>query len=142
MTPDGFDRQMKRLIEVYGAKAYPQARANLFWNEFKAEPDSRFERVVTTLIGERITPPMMSHFRDEFAKVRERCVEVEKKQQARDAEALWDKESLARYLYHLCLSKDPENVAAFRWWLVNFGQKFVDVRVERGRELALKEGTK
>jgi hypothetical protein len=85
MSPIEFKRQIDRLTATYGPKAYPQERADILWNEFKSLGSSTFERVVTKLIAENSTAPMIQKFREALATARESAWGSQKKQYASEA---------------------------------------------------------
>lgn len=85
MTNPTFVTQMGRLTSVYGPKAYPKERVDLIWNEFRFLSDKGFETVISRLIAENNTPPMLGKFREIASSIREREWGAEKKQHAHDA---------------------------------------------------------
>ncbi len=59
MEKQEFITQVRRLVECYGEKAYPEARRDVFWKTFSRVPESVFADAVTQCIGERQYAPML-----------------------------------------------------------------------------------
>lgn len=86
MNLNHFQTQINRLAETYGGQHYKRERIELIWREVGSFPDSWLTRTVDRFIGELRQPPLVSEFREEASKERERSWSREKDQHARDAQ--------------------------------------------------------
>lgn len=64
MLPLEFQREMNRLEETFGSRAFPKARVELIWNATSDMDGVWFKRLVDKMIGDLRQPPMVSDFRD------------------------------------------------------------------------------
>jgi hypothetical protein len=85
MRDEEFNLQANKLIETYGRPAYPPARLKILYDEVKGFEGSWFARVVDKLIADSRYAPMLSDFREEISRERERMAYQEKKQHEKDA---------------------------------------------------------
>lgn len=72
MEQDEFDKQVGRLVETYGAKAYPAERQLAIWPKVKHLQASVWSDVVTALISEHQYAPMLSKIEEAIRAVRNR----------------------------------------------------------------------
>lgn len=59
MTKEEFQNQVIRLRNVYGDKYFPEERVSIFWNKLKFTKAETFERMVSLLIAECVSAPML-----------------------------------------------------------------------------------
>lgn len=78
-----FDRSIEQLKRVYGDRAYPLERCELFFSEFSRINSFHWGEVIRNLIKDRKTPPMGSEFRQYVAKQQD-SYRVRRKQQESD----------------------------------------------------------
>lgn len=88
MNQDQFDWNMKRLIGVYGEKAYPTERIKLFWNELRHIEGEMWEAIVDALISDSQYPPMISKIRECVSLLRDKFYSRDRIQAKLDA-ARW-----------------------------------------------------
>lgn len=62
MTKEEFTNQMQRVSSVYGDKYFPEERMAAFWKKLKFTPVELFTKVVTAIIAECATAPMLNKF--------------------------------------------------------------------------------
>ena len=128
MTLAEFKGQVERLIKTYGPDKYPQERVNLIWDEFKGMQVHLFETIVSRLIGENSTPPMLPKFRELAASFRERIVVQEKKEHSQIAQAFrngFDQEETRVIVAGILNILDEKNSGA-RWNKVRAHIAFID----------------
>lgn len=85
-----FDSGMNRLCDVFGDKAYPDERKKIIWREVKDLSGKWFNQTIDKLIGDSRYAPLMTEFREEISRERERLWQLEKRQHAEDAKNFFD----------------------------------------------------
>lgn len=130
MTSEDFICQMNRLKAVYGERAYPQERAELIWAEFKSDGAWMFTTIVSNMIGEHRTPPVMSDFRIERAKIRERFAGRQNKEPLTNSVELQEPTiTYAEYVRRCVDDKRSEEIGELlRVW----GIPWVEIMYEKG----------
>ncbi len=73
------------MFKTYGPDRYPQERIDLLWNEFKSVDTQVFAGIVSRLIGENSTAPMLPKFRELLSVMRESKWGHEKKKYSDEA---------------------------------------------------------
>lgn len=86
-----FQNGMTKLISVFGEKAYPPPRVELFFREFRGLPAYRWLAVVEALVGNERLPPMLGEIRAEIARGRESEVARQKTEHRNDAKEFWSR---------------------------------------------------
>ena len=66
MTKKEFEEQINRLIDTYGAKAYPAERIKGIWQAFKHFHIDDFKQGVSVIINENYYPPMLAKMREQI----------------------------------------------------------------------------
>jgi hypothetical protein len=66
MTKDQFTEQINRLIDTYGARAYPKERIKGIWAAFKHFHIDDFRSGITVIINENYYPPMLAKMREQI----------------------------------------------------------------------------
>jgi hypothetical protein len=89
-----FKVQIDRLKQVYGDASYPQERIKLLWKEFRSSDNSRFESVISEVLGSCRFAPMLKEFREAWSKEKERYRVSARKIEARDAKEFWNGKGL------------------------------------------------
>jgi len=72
MTKTQFEWHMNRLVGVYGDRAYPSARIEIFWKELKHVDVELWDASVDSLISENQHPPMLEKIRVCISYLREK----------------------------------------------------------------------
>lgn len=85
MNLQEFEKQINRLIEVYGEKHYAGERKKLLWGEFKDLEPWIFMAAVGRLIGDCAQAPMMYKFREVIGILKNTQYEYSKKETERVA---------------------------------------------------------
>lgn len=105
MNWDKFTKQIDRLAQTYGKNAYGEERVLLVWKEVKDLSDQWIEKVIDGFIGECRQAPLMTEFREQISKERERLWRIEKAKNAQDAKDFFagtyqdeDKATICQYI--------------------------------------------
>lgn len=77
MTKEVFQEQMKRLENVFGERAYPAERQRVLWTTFQRVQDETFVDVVSYLIANFRSTPLLKEFH-------EACERCERERKERD----------------------------------------------------------
>lgn len=77
MTQFDFARHFDRLIQTFGARAFPEERNKLIWQQLCDMDDDWFGRLVDKMIGDLRQPPMLPDFRDSANRERKRIFDQE-----------------------------------------------------------------
>lgn len=85
MTHQEFEVQMDRMVSQYGAKTYSDERKKLIWDEMNHLPLDLFTKLISRLISENLTPPLLPKFREAAAGLRDASWQQDKQQYAQDA---------------------------------------------------------
>lgn len=85
MTSHEFNTQINRLKDCFTDRSYSDERMKVIWREVQDLDGKWFAKVVDRFIGECRQAPLMTEFREEIAKERERLWELQKKHNAKDA---------------------------------------------------------
>lgn len=72
MTPQEFDRQIRRLSDTYGAQHFKQERLTILWRKVNSYSAAWLERTVDGLIAHHRQAPMISDFEESISVERER----------------------------------------------------------------------
>jgi hypothetical protein len=115
MRDEEFNYQVNRLIKSYGEKSFPAERLVLLHQEVKDFSAEWFKRVVDRLIADSRYAPLLSDFREEIARERERMAYQEKKQHEADAQAFYrgtyqaeDARTICQYILKRVDGKVPD----------------------------------
>jgi hypothetical protein len=92
MNSEFFESQIRRLVAVYGEKAYPKERVRVFWNAMNELSNQWLERTVDHFVAYEQYAPLMEKWQDQISREREMIWKAEKKAHAKDA-----KEFASRY---------------------------------------------
>lgn len=130
MSAVEFHEELKRLKAVYGDRAFPQARADLIWNEFKGESAYIFSCVVSRLIADYRSSPVLSDFRIERAKEREFFSSREKKNLSNKAYAPDENGVTYAEYVHRCVNENRQE--ELKELVKLFGVEKIDEMYERG----------
>lgn len=82
-----FDAQVSRILETYGERSFPRERAKLLWSEVQCLSNFWMIQIVDYFIGSLRQSPLISDFRDQIARERERLWKTEKDQHREESEA-------------------------------------------------------
>lgn len=88
MREADFQLQMGRLERQFGK--FGTERATLLWREVKEFSELWLAKVIDGLIGDCRQTPLVSDFREEIARERERLYRIEKAQHAREAKDFFE----------------------------------------------------
>ena len=85
-----FENGIKKLIAVYGDRAYPAERQTVLYKEFQSQDPYHWDEVVDYMIKERYNAPPAKLFLEQLAKIRERDWGRKKEAQRNAAESFFD----------------------------------------------------
>lgn len=75
MLLNEFNEQVDRLKTVYGEKAFPEERVKVFWDMFKGENKTVFERSISNIIAKSYTAPPADKIRIAVTELREKLIQ-------------------------------------------------------------------
>ena len=70
MTEETFQKEIKRLQEIYGPKLYPAPRLKIFWDAFRHEDNYAFSQAITHCIAMKKTAPMFQDISEALIQTR------------------------------------------------------------------------
>lgn len=89
MEQHEFNHEFKRLVQVFGDKAFPSERVNIIWKEVKSISHPAFEKMINFFVGEFRHPPVLSDFLKFMSQLREQAVFRDKEQLRQDSRDFW-----------------------------------------------------
>lgn len=95
MTPkEAFLAQVQRLRANYGADRFPDEKCALIWEELSSFSAKQVTNICSVIMGECQFAPVLSHFREKAALLREKIRQWERDQQKREATRFWQEHQL------------------------------------------------
>jgi hypothetical protein len=86
MNQSHYDREMDRLRDVFGDRAYSGERVIVIWKEVKDLSDAWFSKTIDRFIGEFRHAPLMPEFRDAISLEREKVHSYERQKNKTESE--------------------------------------------------------